>query len=212
MKLFHNIKRRSRWRRIQRQSTIKLYAGDVPRRPEYNGWIGLSIVQEDDRHIRHDLTTPIPLVDCSVDAFQSEDVLEHIAYSQLPVVLAEIHRVLKPGALFRLSVPDYGCDVLRDRSVLNEAGDIVFDPGGGGTPENPSHLWFPRIDSVRSLVEGSPFADGGTIRFLHYYEMDGTPVTHPIDYSLGLVMRTPDHDDRVKDPYRPMSLVVDLLK
>ena len=40
----------------------------------------------------------------------------------------------------------------------------------------------------------------------------GKGVTHPIDYSIGHVMRTPDHDERVKNPYRPMSLVVDCIK
>ena len=210
--IYRDFKRNRRWRKIQRMSPLKLYAGDIPKRSEYEGVIGLSIVQENDRHIRHDLTQPIPLTDSSVDSFQSEDVFEHIEYENLSKVLTEIYRVLKPGALFRMSVPDYGCDVLLERSVLNEAGEIVFDPGGGGTMENPGHVWFPRIDSVRELVEGSPFGNHGTIRFLHYYEMDGTSVTHPIDYSLGWVMRTPDHDDRVKEPYRPMSLVVDMIK
>jgi len=39
-----------------------------------------------------------------------------------------------------------------------------------------------------------------------------TFVAKPIDYSKGIVRRTPDFDERVKTPYRPMSLVVDLRK
>lgn len=200
------------WDTVRKRHPLRLYAGNVPARPEYDGWVGLSIRAHDHRHLAHDLTLRIPLPDASVDAFQAEDVFEHIPYDRLPPVVDEIFRVLKSGALFRLSVPDYGCDVLRARCVTDAAGNITFDPGGGGTIEHPSHLWFPRIDAVRKLLEGSRFARGGTASYLHYYEMDGTPVTHPIDYTKGHVARTPDHDPRVRDPYRPLSLVVDLVK
>ena len=48
--------------------------------------------------------------------------------------------------------------------------------------------------------------------FYHYYDESGKGVTEPIDYSISHVMRTPDHDERVKNPYRPMSIVVDCIK
>ena len=41
---------------------------------------------------------------------------------------------------------------------------------------------------------------------------DKSYITKPIDYSKGLVRRTPDYDARVKHPYRPMSIVADLIK
>jgi predicted SAM-dependent methyltransferase len=192
---------------------VKLYAGDIPERPEYDGWIGLSLTKSDHRHILHDITTPFQMADNSVDAFQTEDVLEHIQYEKLPTVLNEIFRVLKPGALYRLSVPDYGCDVLRERSVKDVHGNIIFDPGGGGTPEDPGHLWFPRIESVYRMLEKTRFHTEGRMDFLHYWDMNRpTFVMRPIDYSKGFVKRTPDHDERVKAPYRPMSIVIDLYK
>jgi SAM-dependent methyltransferase len=188
----------------------RLYAGDVPEFVEYLGWTGLSLTQRNHRHIQHDLTRPLPFPDASVAAFQAEDVLEHIGYADLPPVLAEIHRVLKPGGRFRLSVPDYGCDVLRERTWMDAAGNLLFDPDGGGTPAEPGHLWFPRIDSVRALVDRGPFARSD---FLHYWNLDdATFVLRPIDHDLGFVLRTPDFDDRVRHPPRPMSLVVDLIK
>lgn len=198
---------------ILSQSRIKLYAGDVPDQPEYSDWIGLSLTQQNDRHIIHDITTPLPFPNNSVDAFQAEDVIEHIQYHLLAPVINEIYRVLKPGALFRLSIPDYGCDVLRERSVKDVHGNIIFDPGGGGTPEDPGHVWFPRIESVYRLLEKTRFHTEGTMHFLHYWDM-GRPtfVARPIDYSKGYIKRTPDHDERVKKPYRPMSIVVDLYK
>lgn len=196
-----------------KSSAIKLYAGDIPDMPEYNGWTGLSLTQANSRCIQHDITQPLPFPDNSVDAFQAEDVFEHIQYDRLVSVVNEIYRVLKPGGLFRLSVPDYGCDLLRERSIKTCSGEIIFDPGGGGTPENPGHLWFPRVNSVYCLLEKTQFQTHGKMDFLHYWNVDDqTFVTRPIDYSKGHIKRTPDFDDRVKAPYRPMSIVVDLYK
>ena len=48
--------------------------------------------------------------------------------------------------------------------------------------------------------------------FFHFYGEDGIGVTNAIDYSLGHVMRTPDHDERVQRTYRPLSIVVDCRK
>ena len=200
------------WKRLFDRPVRRLYAGDVPSLPQYDGFIGLSICRDDDRHIHHDITLPIPIAAETIDAFQSEDVFEHIHYERLLPVIDEIFRVLRLGGLFRLSLPDYGTDFLRDRTVRDAQGNLVFDPGGGGTLQNPGHVWFPMITSVRQLLEKSLFASHGSITYFHYYDVDGRPITHPIDYSRGHVQRTPDFDKRAMNPYRPMSLVVDLTK
>lgn len=195
-------------------SSIRLYAGDMPKEEEmhYPGMIGLSLSQQNCRHIKHDMTLPFPLPDNTVDIFQAEDVFEHIHYERLVPVFNEILRILKPEGLFRLSLPDYRCDVLLNRSLTNANGEIFFDPGGGGTPEEPGHVWFPRIEQVYKLIENSHFHNNCKIEYLHYYSEDGTPVTKPIDYSKGLVRRTPDFDKRIQNPYRPMSMVIDMIK
>lgn len=200
------------WKKLAALPEKCLYAGDLPDFIEYAGLTGLSLNVNDNRHILHDITHPFPIPDNSVDSFQAEDVLEHIPYNQLVPVLDEIFRVLKPNGFFRLSLPDYGCDILQERSVKDSSGKIIFDPGGGGTTENPGHAWFPRIDEVRNLVEKSAFARKGKIEYLHYYNMDGSSLVKPVDYSKGHVNRTPDFDERVKSPYRPMSMIIDLVK
>jgi len=203
---------RATWEKLSGKPYVKLYAGDIPEMSQYNGCIGLSITKSDHRHILHDITSPFPIADNSVDAFQAEDVLEHIRYDKLQPVLDEIFRVLKPGGLLRLSVPDYGCDVLQERSLTDSSGKIIFDPDGGGTIEEPGHVWFPRIDTVRNLIGKSEFSRCGTVEYLHHYNMDGSFVLKPVDYSKGHVDRTPDFDERVKSPYRPMSMIIDLVK
>lgn len=201
---------------IKNRDYIFLYAGDVPRRKEYDieGIVGLAIRRATYRTILHDICQKYPLKDNSVDAYQAEDVFEHIEYYKLVDVINEIYRVLKPGAYFRLSVPDYGCDILYNRSKKDESGNIIFDPDGGGKYQDGKvidggHVWFPTYEKVLALIDKSDFSK---YEFYHYYDENGDSVTKEIDYSKGYVIRTPDHDKRVQDPYRAMSLVVDLYK
>jgi len=205
---------------IENADEIYLYLGDMEqqrRDATKKDWVGLSLNKSDGTHIHHDVTYRIPLKDDSVDIVQAEDVMEHIEYAQLCACINDIHRILKPGGLFRLSMPDYNCDILRDRSLKDPEGRIVFDAGGGGRFDvdtqsvvNGGHMWFPSYPTVRSLL-GSTSFPLDNCHFKHYYD-NGFPVTNEIDYSLGWISRTPDHDARVQSPFRPMSIVIDCYK
>jgi len=199
---------------VTKKPHIYLYAGDLPLSPHYKKFIGLSVTRHDSRHIKHDITQKHKLPDNSVDIYQAEDVMEHIPYELLKDTVNDIYRILKPGGVFRLSVPDYGCDILHERARKNASGEIVFDPEGGGRfvdgkVVDGGHLWFPRFKTVADLLKSTKF---NNIIFYHYYDEDGKAVTLPIDYSIAYVQRTPDNDERVKNPYRPMSIVVDCIK
>lgn len=216
---------------IKNNEKIFLYCGDMDKtRREYTNipFIGLSLRDESnlisngyntEYHIQHDVTNLLPLKDNSVDIIQSEDVMEHIEYNSLKQTINEIYRVLKPGGLFRLSMPDYKCDILFNRSEKDSDGNIIFDAGGGGAYDrtnkkviNGGHVWFPVFSSVKSLLE-STFFSNEKINYLHYYDdINFGFITNKIDYSKGYISRTPDHDPRVKNPYRPMSIVVDCYK
>lgn len=115
-------------------SFVYLYAGDVPHRPGYRNQkkVGLSLTQSDEWHIKHDVTRSFPIANESVDIFQSEDVFEHISYTKIPLIISEIYRILKKGGLFRLSLPDYRCDILQKRTLKDSKGNFLFDPFGGG--------------------------------------------------------------------------------
>jgi predicted SAM-dependent methyltransferase len=198
---------------LKTKEAIYLYAGDIPQNGLYNKFIGLSLSQANSQHIKHDVTKKLPLRDSCVDIYQSEDVFEYIEPEKLVFIINEIYRVLKPSGIFRLSMPDYQCDILYNRTLKRGNGELMFDPGGGGDFIDgkviEGHLWFPNYKTVKELLEKTQFDD---IRFYHYYDESGKGVTKPIDYTVGHVNRTPDHDNRVKRPYRPMSIVVDCIK
>jgi len=51
---------------------------------------------------------PLPqLADNSVDEVRASHVLEHFSHREIPAVLAEWLRVLKPGGLLKIAVPDF---------------------------------------------------------------------------------------------------------
>jgi hypothetical protein len=132
-------------------------------------------------------------------------------------IFNEIHRVLAPGGLFRLSLPDYHFDQYIQRCQRGPRGEIVFDPGGGGKFVDGrvtagGHVWFPTIEIVRDLFNESLFGTHGVVQFLQYNNGDGTFKLDSIDYGLGYIQRTPDHDSRVVERPRPISIVVDARK
>lgn len=205
---------------IKNRENIYLYAGDMDVKIKlvHNPFIGLSLTNSDKHHIKHDVTWSMNLNDNTVDIYQSEDVFEHIEYDKLINVFNEIYRVLKVGGLFRLSVPDYRCDILYNRSLKDNQGNIYHDQGGGGSYDyvnnrviNGGHVWFPKYESVLKLFEQSNF-DINNVNFLHYYDISNNPIINNIDYTKGHILRTPDFDKRVQNPKRPISIVVDCYK
>lgn len=191
----------------------RLYAGKLRRGlPQYHTHIGLTPFQQTSRNIDHDVSRPMPL-EAEIDVYQSEDVFEHLPYDMLGQIFDFIHAALAPGGLFRLSVPDYRCDIYARRCVY-ENGKIVFDPGGGGSfsggqVRDGGHLWFPTHENVTALFAASKF---DTWEILEAYQPDGQPIMKEIDYSVGYVQRTSAHDPRVRSNPRPLSIVVDARK
>ena len=73
--------------------------------------------------IRRDLSKPLPYASGTVEAVYSSHMLEHLYLDDARALLAECYRVMRPGAIIRLAVPD-GEKWARD---LIAAGD---DPTG----------------------------------------------------------------------------------
>jgi SAM-dependent methyltransferase len=70
------------------------------------GWINSDIKSGPGIDISCDILDGLPLETASIDYIVSHHALPEILFPDLPAAVAELHRVLKPGGVLRLSLPD----------------------------------------------------------------------------------------------------------
>ena len=58
------------------------------------------------KHVGHDLRKPLPYKNDVFEGAFSEHTLEHLYFDEAINLLTEVKRVLKPGCIFRCTVPD----------------------------------------------------------------------------------------------------------
>jgi predicted SAM-dependent methyltransferase len=109
-------KRRIR-RLLETGQAIRLNLGSGP--SEIKGWVNVDIVGMSP-HIPWDLRRGIPFPDNSVQAVFLEHVCEHFPTADVLDMLQECRRVLAPGGIVRIGVPDFG------RYLRSYAGDQAF--------------------------------------------------------------------------------------
>lgn len=150
----------------------------------YEGYVGVDLEPIGDGWtVQHDLRTPLPLPDGTVDRILTEDFVEHIPADFIADLLAECHRVLRPGGTMRIACPDYN----------NPKDRYAFD---GHPHDSRNDLHITRTDRfmMERLLFASPFTD---YRFVQYWDGDRF-VRGELDDSLGPVKRCPDHDPRCR--------------
>ncbi len=69
-------------------------------------WVNLDSIPAGDLVRRWDIRRPLPFKAGEVDACYASHVLEHLPRSSAEDLLQECRRVLKPGGIIRLAVPD----------------------------------------------------------------------------------------------------------
>jgi predicted SAM-dependent methyltransferase len=113
-----------------------------------------------------DLSRPLPFADCSIDFVYTSHFLEHNSPGKAEELVAEIHRVLKPGGLVRIVVPDleFGArrylDSLSAGSNAWEAAPAFLDwlqLGRSGVRD--PHLWMYDAASLKSMLFRAGFAE-----------------------------------------------------
>lgn len=70
------------------------------------GWINIDIISTGPSVVAHDLSTGIPLPNASCEVVYHSHVLEHLKRSDAQFFMRECFRVLKPGGILRVAVPD----------------------------------------------------------------------------------------------------------
>jgi SAM-dependent methyltransferase len=139
-------------------------------------------------------------------------------------VLDEIYRVLKPGGVFRLSVPDYRSPVHRRRSVYDWRGRVTgdlmmgarpyFDAATGDarirfTEDGEAHIWFPRYELITHLILKSEIRRSRIVFYQAFLD-DFTFLAEPFPEDEMHVQRALPHDRRAAG--QPVSIVADFFK
>jgi SAM-dependent methyltransferase len=137
----------------------------------------------------HDLRKPLPFKENSLGAIYGSHVFEHLFRTEAQQLLSECRRVLRPGGVMRLVVPDlYSIvtDYVREKNsnspALRLAGDQLNERLGFRAPGPPagnaifrfykvwkdfhSHKWMYDADSLRCCVEQAGFVNVGEKGFL----------------------------------------------
>lgn len=71
------------------------------------GWLHVDVVDLPHVNIRHTVDSLPMILDNTVSTIYGCHVLEHFLRREAPRVLKEWHRILQPGGVLRLAVPDF---------------------------------------------------------------------------------------------------------
>ena len=115
--------------------------------------------------VRHDCRKPLPLPDAVADHVLCSHFLEHVSAAEVPPILADFHRVLKPGGTVHIVVPDLALQVNAYLSARGDAGAAdAFVLGMMLRRESPGNLRFRLLDFV------------GGFGFQHLWMYDGPSI------------------------------------
>jgi SAM-dependent methyltransferase len=106
-----------------------------------------------------DLTQPLPYPDAAFEAAFGSHVLEHLTPGEAESVLRELHRVLRPGGIVRIAVPDLDRVIAEyDPSAPDE---FLFGmwQGRERSTSRHRHWWLYNERSLGDLLARTGFTD-----------------------------------------------------
>lgn len=117
----------------------------------HSDWLNLDLIRKPGV-TKADITQGLPVRDNEAMAVYSAAVLEHIRPQEVPDFLAECHRVLQPGGLIRIAVPDFERQVQAYLDAMQRA--------DAGQDANPDREWmlFEIVDQFAREVSGGEMA------------------------------------------------------
>jgi predicted SAM-dependent methyltransferase len=72
------------------------------------GWVNIDLLGRVPADVALDVTKPLPFADASIEAIFTEHMVEHLTYQEAFRLARECARVLRPGGVVRVVVPDFG--------------------------------------------------------------------------------------------------------
>lgn len=125
-------------------------------------WTNVDYVSTGPGVIAHDLMQPLKYTENTFDAVYHSHVLEHMPKRYVPVFLRECWRVLKPGGILRVVVPDLECAAREYLQQLHKAKN--------GDQDEIAKLEYLTINLLDQMVRHRP---GGEL--LNYWKQNPMP-------------------------------------
>ncbi len=108
-----------------------LNIGSGPRGVDSPHWINIDGYADNNVHHLVDLTRPLPIADSTFDGIFSEHVQEHFGLEEGTELLRECYRVLVPGGVIRMVMPDAEKVM---RAYFDDPAELVRRRGSPGSP------------------------------------------------------------------------------
>ncbi|HEY1750137.1 MAG TPA: methyltransferase domain-containing protein [Caulobacteraceae bacterium] len=161
---------RSRAARLvsSRSAPVLLNLGAGPRGRDDGRWVNVDGYNDANVHLLVDLQRRLPFADASFDGVFSEHVLEHFTEEDGLRLASDVARILRPGGVFRVVVPD-GEFVMR--SYFDDPEGLVRYRGAGEPGETAmemvnsffrqryEHQFMYDWPTLRRLLERAGFAE-----------------------------------------------------
>lgn len=109
-------------------------------------WTNVDLASADPRVLEHDIRRPLPFDDGTFEAVYHSHVLEHLPPDDGRALLAECFRVLRPGGIVRVVVPDLESIARQYLATLERAAE-------GDVAAHADHHWM-TIEMLDQLVRG----------------------------------------------------------
>ena len=142
---------------------MKLHVGSSRARGKYRGdeWVNLDIKKFDDLNVIGN-GLALPFKNDSFDEIHCVHVLEHLTRDKPPVMLKEMHRVLQPGGVVFIEVPDFMGTIMYLADAFQKKyldGIHVWTTSVYGKSEVPgmSHHWGFYEGSLRRMLRDQRF-------------------------------------------------------
>lgn len=106
--------------------------------------------------VHHDLSRSIPFVSESVDFIYTSHFLEHLTRAEGARLLRESFRVLRPGGILRVCVPDlaYAVGLYAGGAAVNMLENYFFVADGGSRFARHKYMYdFPLLKSALELAK-----------------------------------------------------------
>ncbi len=113
------------------------------------------------REIRYmNVVKRFPFADNTFDYVYSSHMLEHLCPDEADVCLREVHRVMKPGAVLRLAIPDLDA-IIAQYDPNNPEGtlDSMYQGRSRKTQPLARHWWHYNATSLTELLQRLGFRE-----------------------------------------------------